>query len=171
MYNFHPVHAVNQYLWARIEQEGILSKSNYKNLVPIVPVKEAVDLIIAIDSQPGVTSYPYIVYTWNRLSTGSIWFMKTHQIAYAIRSSDDDKMRQLINLFEQEFQDQDRAAMRLNAYLSTLPSNSPLKGYQFKYLSLATLGGQLPTDSQAGVEESLITISATFVGQDVYYGQ
>lgn len=171
MINYHPVHAVNRYLWSRIEQENILSKTDYNGLTPIVPVEETPDLITVIESQSGVGSHPYIVYAWNRLSGGSDWYLKTHQIAYAVRSADDDKMRQLINLFEQEFQDYDRAALRLNQFLGTLPDSNPLKKYQFKHLSLATLGGQLPAEAENGVSESLITVSATFTGHDVYYGQ
>lgn len=181
MSNVFPVHAVNKYLWHRLSDEasayegdrpGESILSRYNNIVPIVPVEEVPDLMQAIDSQPGVGSRPYIVYAWNRVnSQGAAWYLKTHQIAYAVRSADDDKMRQTINLFEQEFQDQDRAALRLNAYLGSLPEASPLKRFQFKYLNISSLGGQLPAEVENGVSESLITVSATFTGQDVYYGQ
>lgn len=172
MSNVFPVHAVNRYLWSRIEAHGILSRDNYNGLTPIVPVEETPDLLTIIDAQPGVGSHPYIVYAWNKLNNnGSEWYLKTHQIAYAVRSADDDKLRQLINLFEQEFQDLDRAALRVNQFLGGLPAGNVLKSYQFKHISLSTLGGGLPAEAENGVSESLITVSATFIGQDVYYSQ
>lgn len=172
MSNVFPVHAVNRYLWTRIEAHGILSKANYNGLVPIVPVEETPDLLTIIDAQPGVGSHPYIVYAWNKINgNGTEWYLKTHQIAYAVRSADDDKMRQLINLFEQEFQDYDRAALRANQFLDGLPAGNVLKNFQFKHINLSALGSQLPAEAENGVSESLITVSATFTGQDVYYGQ
>lgn len=157
----HPAHAINKFLWSRIESEGILSKVNYNGWVPIVPVEETPEFLEIIDAQPGILSHPYIVYSWSRVNTGQAWFMKTHNIAYSIRSADDDKTGQLINLFEREFQDYDSAAQRVNAFIETSGAASH-KRYRFTHIFVQILGAQLPAGSENGVNEALVTISASY---------
>lgn len=164
-----PVHGLNKYLWSRIEAEGIMKKTDYAlpdlpgGIVPIVPIEETPDLIRIIDAQAGIGSKPYIVYTWSKENTGPDWFMKTQQVAYAIRSGDDLKLRQLINLFEDLFQDYELAAYRVNQYVYLNGTNAN-KEYTFKTISITTLGGQMPAEREAGVNESLITIRITYTG-------
>lgn len=166
MSSIHPAHAIRHYLWSRIEEEGILDRLNYvspdvpEGLIPIVPVEEDTELMKIIDAQPGVGSYPYIVYTWNRISGGPAWFLKTHEISFAIRATDDVKMRQLINLFDNAFEDLDAAARRVNEYIATGPE--VFRRYHFKYIMLMSLGSQGPAESENGVKESLVIIRANF---------
>lgn len=163
---YHPVHAINRYLWSRIEEEGILNKADYEGMVPIVPIEETPDLLTVIQGQEGISTRPYIVYTWNKVNTGQMWFMKTHQVAYSVRSPVD--LGSLINLFEHEFEQYDKSAQKVNSYLSTLPDINgilhPLRKWKFQYISVSTLGGGLPAESENGVNEALITITATFTG-------
>jgi hypothetical protein len=132
-------------------------------LIPLVPVEEAPTLMAAIDAQPGVTSLPYIVYTWTKINTGQAYFLKTHEFAYSIRSADDDKMGQLINLFDKLFQSYDKAALEVNQYIQSFGSEAQKK-FQFKKINIENLGGQLPAESENGVNESLATIRVTYVG-------
>lgn len=162
----HPVHAINRYLWSRIEAEDILKKDDYKEagktvgMIPIVPVKESPELIRIIDSQPGITSRPYIVYAFSRINTGQMWFVKSHQIAYSVRSADDNKMGQLVNLFEREFEKYDESARNVNAFMQSAPVS--LKKYNFKHISLSQISGPMPAESENGEDEALITITAAF---------
>lgn len=157
----HPVHAINKYLWSRISTEGILSTTNYSGMTPIIPVEETPEFIQIIEAQPGTQSFPYIVYNWSKVNTGQMWFLKTHQIAYAIRSADDLATRKLINLFDQSFQDYDDAARRVNIYIEQ--NGSPAqKRFRFTNISVRTLGGPMPSESENGVSESLVTIAAQF---------
>jgi hypothetical protein len=160
----HPVHAVNRYLWSRIKGEGLLTEANYSGLVPILPVEETPEFLTIIDSQPGIQSYPYIVYSWSRVNTGQAWFHKSHNIAYSIRSSDDDKMGQLLNLFEKTFQDYDSAAIRLNEFIATNGSATH-KRYNFTYINIQVLGAPMPAESENGVSEALVTISVNYTEQ------
>lgn len=168
--SIHPAYAINKFLWAQIETEGIMAKTDYATpqlpagIVPIVPVQETPELLQVIESQQGIRSLPYIVFTWSKINTGQAWFIKTHEIAYAIRSADDLKMRKLINLFDELFKDYDMAAHRVNAYVQANGLASH-KAYHFKTISVSTLGGQMPTESENDVNESLITIRATFSGE------
>jgi len=157
----HPAHAINRYLWSRIEAEGILDKKNYSGLIPIIPVEESPEFITIVESQPGITSYPYIVYSWNRASLGQTWFLKSHNIAYSIRSNDDDKTDQLLNLFEKEFQGYDTAAINVNEWI-TLNGSNLHKKYNFLYINIQTLGAPMPSGSENGVSEALITISVNY---------
>lgn len=164
-----PAHAINRYLWSRIEANSILSKNNYKvpnstiMLTPIVPVEEIPELLQVIDSQPGVASYPFIVYSWSRINNGQAWWLKTHNVAYSIRSTDDDAMATLINLFETEFEDQDIAARRVNEYIATLPANSPLRRFRFTTINIHVLGSQMPAGTDTGANEALVTIAVSYV--------
>lgn len=167
--SIHPVHAINRFLWAQIEAEGILSKTDYATstmpagIVPIVPVRETPDLMTLIDSLPGVNSRPYIVYTWAKLNTGQDWFIKTHEIAYAIRSDDDTKLAQLMNLYENLFEDYDQAAHRVNAYVLANGAASH-KQFTFKHISIASISEQMPGEAEGAPNESIITIRATYTG-------
>lgn len=159
--NIHPAHALNRYLWTRIEAEGILAKTNYSGLVPIIPVEETPEFITVIEAQPGITSYPYIVYSWSRINTGQMWFHKSHNVAYSIRSADDYKMGQLLNLFEREFQDYDAAARRVNAWIGANGSVAHKK-YNFTHINVQVLGAPMPSESEAGVSEALVTLSVNY---------
>lgn len=164
-----PAHAINRYLWTRIETNGILSKSNYKvpnstvTLTPIVPVEEVPELLQVIDSQPGVGSYPFIVYSWSRIDNGQTWWLKTHNIGYSIRSTDDEAMASLLELFEKEFEDQDVAARRVNEYIATLPATSPLRRFRFTHVKIHVLGAQMPAGTDTGMNEALVTIAVSYV--------
>lgn len=163
----HPAHALRHYLWNAIETEGILSKADYispatpvDGLIPVVPVEEEPDLMKAIESQIGVTSRPYIVYTWTKIPTGQTWFLKTHHITFAIRSTDDVKMGQLINLFESLFQDFDEAARRVNDYIALGPD--AFKRFTFKVIETREMGSQGPSMVENGVKEAIVILRATF---------
>lgn len=171
--NYAPVHAINSYLWSKAGNEtggeGILIRDNYKGagmtkgLIPIVPVEEAPDLITIIEGTSGIASYPYMVFTWSRTNTGPEWYLKTHQIAYSIRAADEKKLGQLVNLFSREFESYDKAAQKVNAYMAGLSASfNPIKRFKFKYINIQTLGGGLPSESENGVSEALVTLSATF---------
>jgi hypothetical protein len=163
----HPVHAINRFLWDRISTDGILSKTDYttaefpQGIVPIVPVEETPVLMGIIDAQAGVGSLPYIVYTWSKVPGGQDWFIKEHEVAYALRSADNTKTRRLLNLFENLFEDYDQAAHRVNAYNMTNGSQ-PLKRFHFKEIHLSMLGSQMPAEREAGVNEALISIRVKY---------
>ena len=165
----HPVHAINKFLWSRIEAEGILKKTDYATtqlpggIVPIVPVRETPDLMAIIDAQSGVSSRPYIVYTWAKINTGQNWFMKTHEIAYALRSDDDVKLAQLMNLYEDLFEDYDQAAHRVNAFVIASGSAGH-KQFDFKHISIASISEQMPGEAEGAPNESIITLRATYTG-------
>lgn len=176
--SIHPAYAINKFLWNRIETEGILAKTDYATsslpggIVPIVPVEETADLLTIIDAQAGITSRPYIVFTWTKVNTNDPPYLKTHEVAYAIRSADDVKMRRLINLFDDLFSDQDIAALRLNRFLMAAPTTTvpaSLKKFHFKTVTTSTLGGQMPAERENGVNESLITVRAMFTTMDAVY--
>ena len=157
-----PAHAINRYLWSRIEAHAILDKVNYSGLTPIVPVEEIPELLQIIDARPGVQSYPFIVYSWSRIDNGQAWWMKTHNIAYSIRSTDDEAMARLINLFEAEFEDQDIAARRVNEYIFGLPPTT-LQRFRFTSIGVRVLGAQMPAGTDTGANEALVTIAASYV--------
>jgi hypothetical protein len=156
-----PVHAINRYLWSRIEEEQLLNKANYSGLTPIIPVEETPEFITIIESQPGIQSYPYIVYSWSRINTGQAWFMKSHNIVYSIRSTDDDVIVKLLNLFEREFQSYDTAAIKINEWIATYGSAAN-KRYNFLYTNVQVLGAPVPSQSENGPSEALVTINVNY---------
>jgi len=163
--SLHAVHAINRYLWSRMGPAGeaILAPITYQgvSLTPIVPVEETPTLLTAIESQAGIKSVPFIVYNWTKIDTGQTWMIETNEIAYSLRSSDDNIMRQMINLFDDEFKDYDESAKRVNDYLYENASDS-LKAFDFKYIRVSSLGGQMPVDQENDQNEAIVSISATF---------
>lgn len=158
----HAVHAFNRYLWAKIKEAGIMTEADYSGLVPVIPVEETAEFMTVIDAQAGIGSKPYMVYTWSKVPSGQAWFYKTNDFAYAVRSADDVKMRKLLNLFESLNEAYDFSAIKANEWIQ---ANSPAahKKYQFKTISINTLGGQMPAEVENGVNESLVTIRAQYV--------
>jgi hypothetical protein len=167
--NIQPVHAINRYIWSKIGDagEGILTVNDYVSpdgvkLVPIVPVKETPDLYQIIEAKDGLSTLPYIVYTWSRIGRGRTdWWLEEHEIAYSIRSGDQKKMGQLIKIFNHEFREWDRSAMRVNEYIAALDP-TPLQQFRFKWINITSLGAEMPADTENGVDEALIVISASF---------
>jgi len=164
--NLHAVHAINRYLWSRIGPTpgtGILAPINYQgvSITPIVPVEETPTLLTAIESQTGIKSVPFIVYNWTKIDSGQTWMIETNEIAYSLRSADDKAMRQMINLFDDEFKDYDLAAQRVNDYLFTNGSDA-LRQFDFKYIRVSSLGGQMPVTEENDQNEAIVSISATF---------
>lgn len=157
----HPAHPLNKYLWSRIKAEGIMTETSYSGLVPIIPVEETAEFMTVLDAQTGIQKPPYIVYSWSKLNTGQAWFHKAHNVAYSIRSADDDKMGQLLNLFEREFEDYDRAAMRINQYIASGTSTTH-KRYNFTHVNVQVLGAPLPAGSETGVNEALVTLNVNY---------
>lgn len=174
----HPVHALNRYLWAKIidprTDEEILAGApnpgalmqtipyNGVNLTPIVPIEETPTLITAIEAQAGMGSMPFIVYNWTKVDNGQMWFVEAHEIAYSIRTSDDTVMRQLINLFDDLFKKYDESAQRVNAFLERTNAPASLRQFYFQSINISTLGGQMPTDTEDGANESLISLRVIF---------
>lgn len=157
-----PVHAINRYLWSRVDALDLLDKDNYSGLTPIVPVEEIPEFLQIIDAQPGVQSFPFIVYSWSRINNGQSWWSKTHNIAYSIRSTDDDTMGRLINLFEDEFHTYDVAARKVNEYIAANGSASQ-KRYRFTSINIQVLGAPMPAGTETGANEALITIAASYL--------
>jgi hypothetical protein len=159
-----PVHAINSYLWKRITDEGILTTIPYNGIEirPIVPVQQLPVLAEAIDAMPGVHSYPFLVYNWTQINTGDMWFVKTHEIAYSLRSDDDNKTSLLIDLINKEFEKYDESAKPVNDYIASIDPPARFAKFHFKYISVSTLGGQLPTTEQNGPSEAIIILRAAF---------
>jgi hypothetical protein len=162
--NLYPAVAVNRMLWAAIEAENIMTKADYSGLIPIIPIEESPDFMTIIDQQGGIGSRPYIVYTWSKVPGNENWFIKSHEIAYAIRSTDDDKTRRLLNLFENLFQDYDAAAQRLNAFNYSPAGREAHTIYDFKWIHLTTLGGPMPSEEENGPNESIIGLRVGYTG-------
>lgn len=162
--NLYPAVAINRFLWSQIEQAGIVDsngqpimvRSNYGGNIPIIPVEETPEFMTIMDQQGGIRSFPYIVYTWTRVNPGVQWYLKQQELAYAIRSTDDNAIRQLLNLFETLFQDYDVAAQRVNSFTSGPGGRESHRRYHFKYIHLTTLGGPMPAETENGPNESLV---------------
>lgn len=162
----HPVHALNRFLWYHISLNGIMQKIPYQGvqLTPLVPIEETPTLITAIEAQSGMGSMPFIVYNWTKIDSGQMWFIEQHEIAYSIRSSDDDTMRQLINLFDDLFKKYDESAQAVNEYLQSSGQPASLLQWHFHSMNVSNLGGQMPVDTEDGMSESLISVRIMFTG-------
>lgn len=165
------VFGLNRYLWKQMQEQLGMTTEPYGGLTPLIPNGEVPQLLQAIDEQPGINSYPYIVYTWytNGYSPDT-WYRPTDTIIYTVYSLDQTRLRQLILLITNLFKRYDDSAQAVNAFIQgTLPDgvdpqdDSPdVPGfayrqyhYNYTYVAAAT-GGQ-----STNIENDPITATIT----------
>lgn len=114
-----PVFGLNRLFWAQIAELGILSKSNYNGLIPIIPTQEEPQFISAMDNTDGIMSFPYIVYSsyTNGIDANS-WYKQTDTVTYTMYAIDQTKLRQLSMLAMDLFKRYDDSAAMVNSYIA-----------------------------------------------------
>jgi hypothetical protein len=107
-----------KYFWAQIKAHGILDAYDYKGLIPIIPVQDEPALLQAIGESDGVSTAPYIVYTWYSNGIDSDWFMTYDTIVFTVKAAQDTKVaRQLVLLAKTLFRRWDESAQAVNAWV------------------------------------------------------
>ena len=166
------VHGVIRFLWHKIKEEGILDEANYGGLIPIIPHKEVPALMQAMDAQPGIKHFPYIVYSWTTNGYDQDWFSPCDQAVFMINSHDGSRLRELILLISNLLKRFDESGQLLDYYISTgkcnrncespdtIPEDYKKYGYQYTEVLAARSGGPIQGEDQP--DEGMITLKIEY---------
>jgi hypothetical protein len=159
--------AVIRWLWAQIENSGILSPytDNYQGFVPIVPIQDEPGLLSTIGEHDGVSNAPYIVYTWYNNGIDPSFYLAYDTLVFTIKSNDQKAVRQLILLMKTIFRRYDESAQALNRWVArqqfgTL--DAEYKAYSYKYISVWALTGGVPGTMDLEPVHANVTIRVGF---------
>jgi hypothetical protein len=138
------VFGMNGYLWSQIQAGSILSPSDYGGLIPIIPIQQEPQLITAIEAVGGISSAPYIVYSWyNAAIDANSWYRPTDMVVYSIYSLDQLKLRQLYMLMFNLFSKFDVSAQAVNKFVQGSSMSAEAKQYNYNFISVsAGMAGQ-----------------------------
>lgn len=152
------VHAVNAFLWSRLEKDLGWSKKNYGGTTPILTPQQS--------QQFNDSGFPYITYTY-RTSNGANIYIQEESIAYVIHSSKEENIRQAMRLMQFYFTSLDDSATVVNQFLSTDPSVYPgFKEFDFKAISAPAITGASPTDQEGGIQDATASLFITYTREN-----
>lgn len=160
------VYGLNRYIWAKIEEAGILDKANYGGLTPIIPTMEVAQFTQAMDAQNGIKSFPYIVYNWNTNGYAQDWFQSSDQIIYLINATDGKKLRELILLILDHFKRYDESAQAVNDFIQGSALSDKYKAYHYKSINIQSATGGSYASQENEPITAMITVKATYTTTD-----
>lgn len=183
------VFGVNRYLWDRLQRTQILDAANYNGLTPIIPTQEEPTFTQAMESQDGIGSFPYIVYTWSTGGYGTSYWECTDQIVYLIAAHDQKKLRELTMAITGFLKRFDESAYEINKYIATatvkdaqgnptdtkvFPEADPESGtdasvyrsYDYKYTSIQGINANMPKTEDTQPYRAMITVRVNYTFDD-----
>lgn len=156
---------VIKYLWAHIENAHILDGYDYKGLVPIIPIQDEPGLLQVIGEQDGVSTAPYIVYTWYNNGVDADWFHTYDTLVFTVKSLDQKATRQLILLMKTLFRRYDESAAAVNDFKLKTDFgtfNADYQKYNYTYVSVWALTGGMPGTMDLEPVHATVTIRVGF---------
>jgi hypothetical protein len=156
-YGLNGVHGANHYLWANLKDKLGWSESDYNGLVPITPVQQQPEFI-------GFNK-PFLVYAYSIDPIGVSSWEKSETASYSIFSSDEEDIRECINLMVKLFKDYDKSADDLNRYVSENLSEGYQK-FDYKYIRIAGGSGSQPAEQEGGRMDGLVTVNYVYTMWD-----
>jgi hypothetical protein len=124
----------------------------------------------AIGESDGVSTAPYIVYTWYSNGIDSDWYITYDTIVFTVKAAQDTKVaRQLVLLAKTLFRRWDESAQAVNAWVNT-PGRAQEFGtvfadyeaYNYTHISVWALTGGLPGTMDLEPVHATITIRVGF---------
>lgn len=164
-YNIPAVFGLNRFLWNYLKGSGILSESDYKGLVPIIPNGEAPQFLQMLDTQPGIQTHPYIVYTWytNGFDANS-WYKPTDTIIYTVFALDQSKVNELVINIVNLFKRFDVSAAEVNTFIQN-PANAlsqQYKDYNYGFISVSAANGGVAPNIENDPITATITLRVNY---------
>lgn len=162
-YNVSSVHGIRAFLWAALAANGVVDKTKYKGLIPIVSVQETGELIKEIET---LGNPAYMIYNWTTEDSGDDWWLETDQIVFLIYSPDRNEIRRIVNFMNNVFRRRDQSADAVNKYIDS--KNSPqLSHFDYKSISVQTSGAPLPVEAEGGRSEAMVSLLVTYTQDEV----
>lgn len=155
-FELNAVHGANRYLWANLKAELGWTESDYNGLVPITPVQQQPEFI-------GFNK-PFLVYAYSVDPVGTSTWEKSETASYSIFSSDEQDIRECINVMIKLFKDYDKSADDLNKYIASL--SSKYSKFDYKYIRIAGAAGSQPAEQEGGRMDGLVTVNYVYTTWD-----
>lgn len=152
-------HAVRKYIWHLLQQELGWSSDNYGGLTPITTPEQ----------QPEFNNFssPYIVYSFSRMSTTSLWSLEGEVMALTVFSQSGTAIDEVVNLLGSKLNKRDETAKEINQFLSSSePADSFYRNFDFKSFSVTGAQGPQAVTTEGGRRDGYITISFTYTLYD-----
>lgn len=151
------VHALNRFLWSKLQSDLEWNSANYGGLIPIVVPQQ----------QPEFNNYnaPYVVYNYTHQTGGEDFWLQEEQISYAIYSANEKEIRQFINLMKTYFERRDESAALINNWILT-PGNTNVdarhKRFDYKYTYVISTSGAQPAVTEGGRMDGLVILRIAY---------
>lgn len=165
------------YAWAVLHanESETWSTSNYKNLIPIVPLSEEREL--------SEFSGPHIVYGYAEEGSGGLYARTRGSLTFAVYDQNYRRLSRALNYLRTAFERQDESARDINRFSTyfngtqpvvsrtTNPDGSPkheivtpgvpgqYHGIRFGFTEVAFVEGGTPEDTEGGRQSGLISIT------------
>jgi hypothetical protein len=94
-------------------------------LTPIIPTQEEPTFLQAMEKQPGIGAFPYIVYTYSTQGITPQYWEVNDQIVYMIAAHDQKKLRELTLTIVGLLKRFDESAAEINAYIQSATKPDP----------------------------------------------
>jgi hypothetical protein len=158
-YDLNGVHVFNKFLWAKLNEKGIMRDSDYQgNLVPIIPTQQ---VPVFNDMLAGT---PFIVYTYLVASYDVDIWANVEQVTYRIYSDDERKLRQISNFLIDLCKRYDWTASEVNDWIAGFDSlDGDEKKFEFKYVQVVGSTSPEPFATEGGRQNASVTVRLSFI--------
>ena len=156
------VHGINSFLWWRLQEDLGWDKENYRGMVPITTPQQQQEF--------NDSSYPYIIYNYRMNTPSTNYVYKEDSILYVIIGngpSAEGDVRQALHLMEYYFSSMDDSAAVVNDYISTLPTDSPFKAFDYKSIIPRGFNGADPPDQEGGITDAQANINVRYTNDRI----
>ncbi len=136
-----------------------MDKSNYQNLVPIIPTQR---IAVFNNMQSGK---PYIVYTYAEVGYSINTWERMETMAYTIYSDDEMKLRQIIHALTDLLHRYDDTAREVDAFINSAdrPIDSDDRKFMFNYVTVTGTMGPEPYTTEGGRQAASVTLRYCFM--------
>lgn len=154
------VYTINDFLWSKLKEVGILDEQDYyadgfdTPLKPIIPAQQVPEFNNLL---PGKT---YIIYDYEIMVTPENYWMTNEKVTYSIVSPNYDKINQIITYIQSLLSRFDDAATDLNRF------NNDQTPFIFHYLYNDDTFSPQPFASEGGLMLGEVTLAYEYVRKD-----
>lgn len=153
--NNNATSALNSYVWKLLESNLGWTKSNYKGIVPIVPLAQQPELL-----QIGRA---FLVYGSNSQQATHLYALKGESVAYTIYATTVVEANKIAQLLTDAFERQDVAAADVNDWLYTeQQATGNNRGVSFGSIRTTLAQKAEPADEEGGFVASFVLLDVRY---------
>lgn len=160
-YDLAGAHVLNKFVWSRLESAGLLDKSNYSGLIPIIPTQQ-----IPVFNEMG-TQKPFIVYNYIVVGYSVALWSHTEQMTYTVYSDDETQLRRIQNFLVDLLRRFDITAQEVNDFVGAPNDPGDLvnpshdtddRQFDFKFVTVIAGQGPEPFTTEKGRQSVGVTV-------------